>query len=127
MSLALGLLFISSKDILLEYAHFLSHTNDYVTKSVRIHSHKIGNKTIVHHDHRVLSKIDDVTKKVEKHKPANQQNDQYLTFDQIKLILADTGIVIHDYNLTELFSPHVLRQDQFYQQFPSPPPQRFTV
>ncbi len=122
--LASGLLIIASIDFVLEVGHSLSHTNDYLTGTVNLHSHKIGGKIIVHHDHFVLEKIEKVVDKVGNHDSDKQlQTVQFLKFDQLKLILQkpDNMTLASGYAGIDYY--YQLRLDQIFDKLLTPPPQ----
>lgn len=113
-------------DLVLEIGHSFSHTNDYLSGEMNVHSHKIGGEITMHHDHYILKKIEKATDQVgNADNGQSLQAIQFLKFDQIKLILLERKGPVQESCIEDLDFNFQLRFDKAYTKFPTPPPQNY--
>ena len=122
--MAIGLTMVATSDLLLEIGHNVCHTSDYISGSTGIHSHKLGDKTVIHHEHVILQKIDETLDEVGEKIP-NQNNDvvQLMSFDNLKLIIQEDQSLPNSEGFSTEYFVSRLRYDQEFPQITSPPPQ----
>jgi len=122
--LAIGILLVASKDLVIEIGHSFLHSPEYISGKMKVHSHKIGNKVVVHHDHKILNKVDKATEKMTSHDSEDRcQNVQVLKLDQLKLISQDLHPLSSEPNKEIQYYNYRLKLDQTSGKLPTPPPQ----
>ena len=114
---------MASFDIILEIGHTLSHTIEYVTGNLKVHTHHFDDKDHQHHDHIVLQKID---KAVNAFKGHGSKDNLYpvrlLNFDLLKLISPDNSQLAKKPDFSGTTYHYLIIDDQIVNNFPSPPP-----
>ena len=121
--MAMGVVLIASEDLVLELAHTLRHSKQYLNGDVELHSHKYGDKIIVHHNHSTLEKIDKAIQQCsEGDSDAPLAVIQLLKLDQIKLILQDSRNIIDRTSIADVQYAYINKVDQEFISLLSPPP-----
>jgi len=83
--MALGITIVACSDLILEIGHSFIHTPDYLSGKMKVHSHKVGDRVVVH-GHEILNKLEKAANKVNENDSNDRRhNMQLLTFDQLKL------------------------------------------
>ena len=123
--MAIGLTMVATSDLLLEIGHNVCHVQDYVSGSTGIHTHRMGDRTVIHHEHTLIKKIDDALDEVAEKIP-NQNNDvfQLMSFDNLKLIVQEDQDLISSKRFSSEYYTARLRYDQEFPSITSPPPQK---
>ncbi len=114
-------------DLLLEIGHSFSHTDDYASGKMKVHSHKIGDRVVVHHDHKILKKIEEAVDNLGGSDADEQmQNIKILQFDQVKQIIQENPLSRQEFGHSEYDFYYQLRLDYVWDKLPTPPPQSYT-